>query len=65
MSPGRDAARGAAHQLPALGDRWQDHPGPSLRVSHRISKRIKEVFGRGEEIGGMRRTLLCGLDRRP
>ncbi|MBY0333411.1 MAG: transposase [Acetobacteraceae bacterium] len=36
---------------------------PCCAVSQRIRKRIEKVFSRGKEIGGMRRTLLRGLER--
>jgi transposase len=45
----------------AIDGRTTRHPG--YAVSQRIRKRIEEVFGWGKEIGGMRRTLLRGLDR--
>lgn len=45
----------------AIDGRTTRHPG--YEVSQRIRKRIKEVFGWGKEIGGMRRTLLRGLER--
>ena len=32
-------------------------------VSQRIRQPIEEIFGWGKEIGGMRRTPLCGLER--
>jgi transposase len=45
----------------AIDGRTTRHPG--YAVSQRIRKRIEEVFGWGKEIGGMRRTLLRGLER--
>ena len=45
----------------AIDGRTTRHPG--YAVSQRIHKRIEEVFGWGKEIGGMRRTLLRGLER--
>jgi transposase len=45
----------------AIDGRTTRHPG--YAVSQRIRKRIEEVFGWGKEIGGMRRTLLRGIDR--
>lgn len=45
----------------AIDRRTTRHPG--YAVSQRIRKRIEEVFGWGKEIGGMRRTLLRGLER--
>jgi hypothetical protein len=45
----------------AIDGRTTRHPG--YAVSQRIRKRIEEVFGGGKEIGGMRRTLLRGLER--
>ena len=45
----------------AIDERSTRHPG--YAVSQRIRKRIEEVFGWGKEIGGMRRTLLRGLER--
>ena len=45
----------------AIDGRTTRHPG--YEVSQRIRKRIEEVFGWGKEIGGMRRTLLRGLER--
>lgn len=45
----------------AIDGRTTRHPG--YQVSQRIRKRIEAVFGWGKEIGGMRRTLLRGLER--
>lgn len=45
----------------AIDGRTTRHPGDE--VGRRIRKRIEEVFGWGTEIGGMRRTLLRGLER--
>jgi transposase len=45
----------------AIDGRTTRHPG--YAVSQRIRKRIEEVFGWTREIGGMRRTLLRGLER--
>lgn len=45
----------------AIDRRTTRHSG--YAVSQRIRKRIEEVFGWGKEIGGMRRTLLRGLER--
>ena len=45
----------------AIDGRTTRHPG--YAVSQRLRKRIEEVFGWGKEIGGMRRTLLRGLER--
>ena len=45
----------------AIHRRTTRHPG--CAVSQCIRKRIEEVFGRGKEIGGMRRTLLRGRER--
>ncbi len=33
------------------------------RTSQKVSKRIKEIFGWGKEIGGLRRTRKRGVDR--
>jgi hypothetical protein len=43
-------------------DRRTTRP-PGSAVSQRLRKRIEEVFGWGKQIGGMRRTLLRGLER--
>ncbi|MDB5382636.1 MAG: transposase [Rhodospirillales bacterium] len=45
----------------AINGRPTRHAG--YAVSQRVRKQIEEVFGWGKEIGGMRRTLLRGLDR--
>jgi transposase len=45
----------------AIDGRTTRHPG--YEASQRIRKRIEEVFGWGKEVGGMRRTLLRGLER--
>jgi len=45
----------------AIDGRTTRHSG--YAVSQRIRKRIEEVFGWGKEVGGMRRTLLRGLER--
>ena len=44
-----------------IDGRTARHPG--YAVSQFIRQRIEEVFGWGQEIGGMRRTLPRGLDR--
>ena len=45
----------------AIDGRTTRHPG--YAVSQRIRERIEKMFGRNKEIGGMRRTLLRGLER--
>jgi hypothetical protein len=45
----------------AIDGRTTRHPG--YEASQRIRKRIEEIFGWGKETGGMRRTLLRGVER--
>jgi len=40
---------------------WRTTRHPGYEASQRIRKRIEEIFAWGEEIGGMRRTLLRGI----
>ena len=58
-----DAARGAEHKRPLVGDRRPHHATRRIRRHQRIRKRIEEAFGWMKTIGGQEKTKFRGRDR--